>query len=321
MLEQLNKMIEKRLPYITPLCVLSGITFMSFLHSYAFLVPWIFACITFSSSLGLKIKEIGNTIKKPYPLIACLIILQVIMPLLAYGIGKILFPNDIYIITGLVLAFVIPTGIVSLMWVAIQKGSSATSLTIILVNTLLSPFLVPITLKVLLGANVSLDILGLMKGLFWMIVIPSVLAIILSHFYRKPCEKVKTTLSPFAKIGLLVVILINSSVISPYFTQFDLKLVLLMFVLVFLAIIGYVLGMVTAKVFKWDKEIGISLAYNSGLRNNGVGAALAITYFPPQVTLPIIVAIIFQQVLAASMGKFMKKEEKKQEPLLKVANM
>lgn len=320
MLEKINRMLEKRLPFITPICVLSGITFLSFLHSFAFLVPWIFACITFSSSLGLKIIDIGNTFKKPTPIFVCLLIIQGIMPLLAFGIGSFFFADNIYLITGLLLAFVIPTGIVSLMWVSIHKGNNAISLTIILVNTMLSPFLVPLTLKLFIGTEVSLNTFGLMAGLFWMIVIPSVMGIMFHHFKPKRSEVMKKTLAPFSKLGLLVVILINSSVISPYFTKIDMQFIKLIFVLVFLAIVGYGLGLLAANLFKWDREMAISLAYNSGLRNNGVGAALAITYFPPQVTLPIIVAILFQQILAASFGNFITKSMKNGVRLGKVSN-
>ncbi|RXJ02526.1 bile acid:sodium symporter family protein [Anaerobacillus alkaliphilus] len=321
MIEKLNRKLEKQIPYLTPLCVLSGITFLSFLEAWAFLVPWIFACITFSSSLGLKVKDIGKALRNPLPIFVCLIILQVIMPLLAFGVGKLFFADNIYIVTGLVLAFIIPTGIVSLMWVSIHNGNTANTLSIILVNTLLSPFLVPLTLKVLLGADVSLDTVGLMNGLFWMIVIPSLLGILFSHFYSKPSVAVKAKLAPFSKIGLLVVIVFNSSVISPYFTRVDLQLVILLVILVALVITGYAIGIFSAKLFKWDYGIAISLAYNSGIRNNGVGAALAITYFPPQVTLPIIVVILFQQVLAATIGKFLKKPEEEQEKLLKASNI
>ncbi|MFN7249340.1 MAG: bile acid:sodium symporter family protein [Anaerobacillus sp.] len=321
MMQQINRMLEKRLPLLTPICVVSGITIFSFLHSYAFLVPWIFAFMTFSSSLGLKIRDIGRSLKSPIPLLVCLLILQFIMPLLAFFTGKVFFANNIDLITGLVLAFAIPTGIVSLMWVAIHKGSSVISLTIILVSTLLSPFLVPLTLKLLLGAEVSLDTLGLMSGLFWMIVVPSLLGIFLNHYFQQPCEKLKPQLAPFAKIGLLLVILINSSVVSPYFTKIDAQLVKLLIVLISLALTGYAIGIVAGRLFNWNNEIVISLAYNSGIRNNGVGAALAITYFAPQVTLPIILTILFQQVLAAVVGKHLKRFLKQEKQLLNVSNL
>ncbi len=321
MIRQLNEILEKRIPYLTPLCVLGGITVLSFLEAYSFLVPWIFACITFSSSLGLKVKDLGNSLKNPFPILACLLILQVIMPLLAFGVGKLFFTDNVHMITGLVLAFIIPTGIVSLMWVSIHNGNTANTLAIILINTMLSPFLVPLSLKVLLGANVSLDTIGLMSGLFWMIVIPSLLAMIVSHYYQKQSQRMKTTLAPFSKMGLLIVIILNSSVIAPYFTSVNLQLLLLLVILVTLVITGYLIGILVARAFKWDHGIVVSLAYNSGIRNNGVGAALAITYFPPQVTLPIIVVILFQQILAASIGKFIKEPAEKQEGLLEASNL
>lgn len=321
MIASSNALLEKYLPFLTPLCVLSGVLIFSFLHAYAFLVPWIFACITFSSSLGLNIRDMGKAYKNPMPIVVCLLIIQVVMPALAFGVGKLFFTEDIYIITGLLLAFIIPTGIVSLMWVSINKGNVAITLAIILVNTLLAPFVIPLTLKLLMGTDVSLDTVGLMSSLLWMIVIPSVIGILFNQFFPKGAVPLKVTLAPFAKLGLLVIILINSAVIAPFVTQIDIQLMKLMVTLILLALTGYWLGIIISRFFKWDNDVVISLAYTSGIRNNGVGAALAITFFPPQVALPIIVAILFQQVLAAVMGKYFKKATTKGAGLLKVSSL
>ncbi|WP_413379341.1 bile acid:sodium symporter family protein [Alkalihalobacillus sp. 1P02AB] len=321
MFEKVNTALENYFPFITPLFVLGGMTIFSFLHSYAFLVPWIFACITFSSSLGLKVKEIGHAIKNPLPIFICLMILQVIMPLIAFGVGHLFFADDIYIVTGLVLAFIIPTGIVSLMWVSIYKGSSSTTLTIILANTMLAPFLVPLSLQLLIGTEVSLPIWGVMKGLIWMVVIPSIIGLASTHFFTKSSGEIKKTLAPFAKAGLLLVIAINCSVAAPFLKDTNVSLLKLFVTLLLLTVVGYVLGFTAAKLFKWDHSIGISLTYSSGLRNNGVGSALAVTYFPPQVSIPIIVVILFQQVLAAAIGKIIVKSKDREEKLKKIAGL
>jgi predicted Na+-dependent transporter len=48
---------------------------------------------------------------------------QSVMPLLAFGTGTWLFPDNPFYVTGLVLAFIIPTGITSLIWVTIYRGN------------------------------------------------------------------------------------------------------------------------------------------------------------------------------------------------------
>ncbi len=60
-------------------------------------------------------------------------------------------------ITGLVLGMVIPTGVTSFIWVSIYKGNSALTLAIILIDSLLSPFIVPYSLSLFVGQKVEMD--------------------------------------------------------------------------------------------------------------------------------------------------------------------
>lgn len=144
MLEKINHQLERFMPLITPVSVLLGMLLTHELKNFLFLVPWIFAFMTFSGSLGSNFTHLRNTLSRPVPIFIGLAILHVFMPLWAWAVGHIAFPTDPYTITGLVLAMVIPCGITSSMWVSIYKGNSTLALSIILIDTLLSPLVVPI---------------------------------------------------------------------------------------------------------------------------------------------------------------------------------
>lgn len=122
-----------------------------------------------------------------------LLILHLLMPLLAFGTGTWLFPDNPFYVTGLVLAFVIPTGVTSLIWVTIYRGNIVLTLSIILLDTLLSPIIVPAVLKWLVGSSVEMDVLAIMKGLLWMIVIPSRIGMGFNQWMKKEeTEKLAT---------------------------------------------------------------------------------------------------------------------------------
>lgn len=318
MLRKLNSSLERWIPIITPFSVLIGVLLGAKLTSYTFLIPWIFSVISFSSSLGLNVQDLRRTIKKPLPILVCLLILQIIMPIIAFGLGKLIFYNDYYTVTGIILAFTIPTGVVSLMWVNIYNGNRALTLSIILINTLLSPFTVPLILNILVGARVSIDTFGMMSGIFWMVVFPSLLAITINQIKPKQGVKLKVTLAPFSKIALFTVIILNSSVVSPYFKEINNKFLLIAVVIFSLAITGYIIGFFSGKILKWSSGTQLSLMYNSGMRNIGVGAALAITYFPPPVALPVVMTIIFQQVIASISGRVVSKYIQKEDKSMKI---
>ncbi|SET23552.1 bile acid:sodium symporter family protein [Paenibacillus sp. NFR01] len=303
MLLAANRVLNRMMPLITPVSVLTGVLLGSTLSSYTFLSPWLFAFMTFAGSISLGVKDFVNVLKKPLPLFACLLILHIAMPLVALGIGNALYPADHYTITGLVLAAVIPTGISSFIWVSIYKGNTALTLSIILIDTLLAPFAVPGVLSVLIGTNVELDTWAMMRSLFWMIVVPSLLGMLLNEWSKGAvAPRWSPRLNPFSKLFMAVVIMINGSVISPYLAKITWHLVGLACVIVLMASIGYALCFLTAKLMRWNEADEVALIFNGGMRNISAGAVLAVSYFAPPVAVPVVLGMVFQQLLASFVG-------------------
>ncbi|KWX76154.1 hypothetical protein AMQ84_15780 [Paenibacillus riograndensis] len=303
MLLAVNRTLNRMMPLITPLSVLTGVLCGSALSSYTYLSPWLFAFMTFAGSISLGFKDFVNVLKKPLPLFACLFILHIAMPLVALGIGNVLYLADEFTITGLVLAAVIPTGVSSFIWVSIYKGNTALTLSIILIDTLLAPFVVPGVLSLLIGTSVELDTGAMMSSLFWMIVVPSLLGMVLNEWTKGAVAPVwSPRLNPFSKLFMAAVIMINGSVISPYLADISLHLVGLAFVIVLLASTGYALCFLTARVFRWNEADEVALIFNGGMRNISAGAVLAVSYFPAPVAVPVVLGMVFQQLLASLAG-------------------
>ncbi|MDQ0194475.1 bile acid:sodium symporter family protein [Paenibacillus wynnii] len=303
MLNALNRRLEKAMPLITPVSVLIGVLLGSYLSGYAYLSTWIFAFITFSGSISSNVRDFFTVIRRPVPLILTMLILHVLIPLLALVFGHVFFTGDDFTITGLVLAVAIPTGISSFIWVSIYKGNTVLTLAIILVDTLLSPLIVPLTLSLLVGANVEMDSGAIMKSLFVMVVLPSILGMLLNEWTRGQIKvKWGPRLSPFSKLGMGVVVAINGSVVAPYLRSFDSRLLLISAVILTLACSGYATGFLTAKLLRWDQDIVVAMTFNGGMRNISAGAVLAVSYFPAPVAVPVVLGMLFQQLTASLWG-------------------
>ncbi|SET19211.1 Predicted Na+-dependent transporter [Salinibacillus kushneri] len=302
-LQQINSILQKGMPLITPLAVVTGVLLADWLAPLEFLVPWIFAVMTFSGSLGSNFMDLKRVMHHPLPLIISLLILHLVMPLLSFGVGHLVFYDDPYFVTGFILAFIIPTGITSLIWVSVHKGNVVLTLSIILIDTLLAPFIVPGLLYLFIGSAVQMNGTDIMIGLFWMVVIPSLFGMGLNQWTNgKAKDHLAPALAPFSKIGIGMVVAINSSAAAAYFRNIDWQLVLVGLVVLCMAIIGYALGWLSSKGLNVNEATAISLMYNNGMRNISAGAVIAITYFPAPVTVPVIAAMLFQQVLASFSG-------------------
>jgi bile acid:Na+ symporter, BASS family len=313
MLQKLNKQLERLMPFITPVGVLTGVVFSVQVKDFSYLIPWIFAFMTFAGSLGSNFRSLKEVIVHPYPILIAMLILHVLMPIWAWGVGHVAFSGDDYTITGLILSMVIPTGITSFMWVAIYKGNTPLVLSIILIDTLLSPIIVPYSLSIFMGARIEMDFFNMMKGLLGMVVIPSLIGMYLNQMTKgKIKDNLGTRLAPFSKICLGLVVMLNGAIVAPYLSNINLKLVSIIVTVFFIALSGYLLSFIIGVFFKSGRDNVVTLTFTGGMRNISAGAVIAVSYFPASVAVPVVVGMLFQQTLASLNGHFLNRYYDKQ---------
>ncbi|MEH7493797.1 bile acid:sodium symporter family protein [Neobacillus niacini] len=306
MLEKINKQLEKIMPLITPTSVVLGVLLSVYITDFSYLIPWIFAFMTFAGSLNSNFKSLSDAVKHPLPILAAMVLLHILMPIWAWGVGHLTFQEDVFTITGIVLSMAIPTGITSFMWVSIYKGNLPLTLSIILIDTILSPLIVPYCLSFLIGEKIEMDFMSIMQGLVGMIVLPSILGMMLNQLLkRNVTKKLSANLAPFSKISLGFVVMLNGAVIAPYLKNINLKLVSIILVVFFIALTGYLFSFLIGKLIRSDRETVVSLTFSGGMRNISAGAVIAVTYFSPAVAVPVVVGMLFQQVLASLTGHFL----------------
>ncbi|MCM3356646.1 bile acid:sodium symporter family protein [Psychrobacillus sp. MER TA 171] len=312
MMLTINKFLEKTMAYFIPVSVVIGVLVSDYIVDFAWLIPWIFAFMTFAGSLNSNFASFKDAVLHPLPIFVTFTILHIIMPLLSLGIGYLVFPGEMLTITGLVLAMSIPTGITSFVWVAVAKGNNVLALTIILLGALLSPVIVPLTLHLLVGETVEIDALGMMIGLLWTIVIPSIVGMILNQVTKgKVVDILSARLSPFSKVGMGIVVMLNGAVVAPFLLERGFALVGLGIVVIIIAFLGYVLSFSAGRLLKQEKETVIAMVFTGGMRNISAGVVLATAYFPPAVAIPVVLGMLFQQVLASLFNSFIERHYRK----------
>ena len=314
MLEKFNSFIEKWMAFVTPACLLTGVLFPDIAKHGVPYVTYAFAFMTFIGALKSRFRDVADVFKRPLPLILMLLILHVLGPVAACGLGHLLFPGNMNYITGMVLEFSVPAAVISLMWVSIYNGNSPLSLSLVVIDTILAPFLIPAVLKLLVGSSVKMDTVGMMKELVFMIALPAVLAMCLNEVsHGKVMETWPKKLAPFSKLALIFVVTSNSSKVAPYIRDMNMQRVKVALAILVLAASGYALGWFVAYIFRKDRSTAVSMMYGTGMRNISAGAVIAAAYFPGEVMFPVMIGTLFQQVLAALFGKLLAQKKEKQE--------
>jgi len=300
-----NHTMDSVVPFVTPFGVVLGFVFA---HSISWMKPavtWLFAFITLVGAMGMDTKDFRRVLSHPKPIILSLCGSHVVIPILIWAVAYLLFPGKPEIVTGFVLLFSIPTAVVSYMWSSIFQGNGPLSLTLILIDTVLAPILTPLTIKALAHSSVVIDTKGMMVSLLWMVVLPSVIGVGANTLTDgKLKSNVKPYLNPFTKFALLMVVALNVSQIAGSIHWNGTVMEVLATNIVLIAG-GFVISRTLAKACGLGHAEQVSLTFSMSMRNISAALVLAIKFFPPDSSIPVLVGVVLQQSIAALMGKML----------------
>ena len=292
------------MPLTTPLSIVLGFLLPSFFIHIRPFTPWLFGLMTFSGALKLRAKELGATVRSPVPILLFFACTHVLMPVIAMFASSLVF-IDQDVVTGFVLLFSAPTAVSGFIWISIFKGDMALCLTLILLDTLLAPIVVPGSISILMGTKVAMDGSVIAISLIFMIVVPTILGVSINEASKgKIPARICFVFDPIAKFCLMSVIAANAAVIAPTVKFNDPLIWKIAALVVVLTFLGFFLIKLFTMFGKCSFPKDIAMIIPSGLRNNSAVVTIAVTFFPEAAVLPSLTCILFQQSIAAIMGRF-----------------
>lgn len=264
-------------------------------------IMFLFAYMTFITALDTSFKDFMQVLTKPGIVLWILILIHVVMPLIVFGIGLIFFPEDYSTRLGLLISSFIPIGVTSIIWTSIAKGDVALGLVAVSVDTLLGPFLFPLFIMLVAAKTVQIDFVSMLTGLLIMVIIPSIAGMAVNDITHGKFSCYTKPIGGFtSKIAIFFVILLSAVRVSPEI-NWNISLVKILLVLFLIGAFGYFLGYLGSYILKERTPAATAtMIYNVGMRNTVFGSVLAVTYFPPAVAVPVTLAMLFQQPLAAA---------------------
>ncbi|GAA3401612.1 bile acid:sodium symporter family protein [Paenibacillus hodogayensis] len=308
-----NDWFEAKMFIITPVSMILGFFFYKWLEDATVLVPYLFAYITFVMALGCNPRQMRDALGMPLPIIVTLSLVHLVAPLAAYAAGTLLFGAGSPYVVGLVLFAVIPLGVSSVIWVGLSGGNVPLVLTLIVIDSLISPFVVPLAVDMLFGADIHFDHWKVMLDLLVIIFIPTVLGVAVNAASKGRAKLWSAPYSmPVSKVAFAAVILINAAAIAPHVFAMGTDLIRLIPVVLLFVAFCYALGWFGALPFR-NKEITVTITYSSGMRNISLGIVIALQYFEPAAAVPVVMGILIQQPMATLQNRLQKLYWKKRE--------
>lgn len=242
------------------------------------------AIIMFGIALDIKIDDFKRLIKKPKILFVGLLSQFILLPFLTFILVTIIKPYPSFAL-GMILIAACPGGNVSNFYSKMAKGNAALSVSLTAFATLICLIMTPINLQ-LWGSlyeptnqilkSVSLDPFELCKLVLLILGIPIVLGMMVNHFYHAIAKKINKILRPFSMLVFIVLIIIalyeNADIFKNYIH-------LVLFLVIFHNIYAFIIGYLTAKSFKLNKQNCRTISMETGIQNGGLGLLLIFSFF------------------------------------------
>lgn len=294
---QLNNWIANNIPFLILAALIAGLLFPTQLGVFSPYVGYMMIFQTFANSLGGGFRDLAQVMAHPKPVLLTMLTLHVLMPVIALGAGVLIFPQNPLYTLSLVLVESSPAAVSSLIWMTIGGGSTGICLSTVLLDSLLSPLILPLTLRLLCGTMVALDTLGLIKSLMVMVVIPATAAMFLCRVWgRERCSHLKTQLALPSKLVLLLIVSANVTRCADSLRHLNISLALLVCCSLVMRVLGLTIGFGISRLFRLPYDTSLAVSVNSGMRNNSAAATLAAQYFPSDVVFSPSVSPVLSQL-------------------------
>ena len=239
-------------------------------------VNYLLMIVMFGMGLTMKAQDFAVVFAKPRDMVIGCIAQFVIMPALAFGLGK-LFGVEKELLVGIILVGTCPGGTSSNVITYLSKGDTALSVGMTSVNTLLAPILTPALTFLYLRTTVDVNVKSMFISIVQVVLIPIGLGMLINHFIGEKTERVKDLLPT---VSVTAICLIIAAVVS-HNSETIMTTGAVIFVIVILHnVLGYLCGYLIGVLFKMDMPRKKALSVEIGMQNSGLATTLAASAFP-----------------------------------------
>ena len=239
-------------------------------------INYLLMVVMFGMGLTLKPVDFAVVFKHPKDIIIGCLAQFTIMPLLAFGLGK-LFGLEAGLLAGVILVGTCPGGTASNVITYLSKGDVALSVGMTAVNTLLAPVLTPAITYLFLRTTVQVDVLSMFLSIVKVVIVPIVLGFVINRFLGKYTSRAADFLPV---ISVAAIALIVASVVSHNAQKIMETGAVVFAVVVLHNVLGYAAGFLLGTALKAPMSKRKALCVEIGMQNSGLATSLAGTAFP-----------------------------------------
>ena len=239
-------------------------------------INYLLMVVMFGMGLTMKLSDFAVVFMKPRDVVIGCASQFMLMPLLAFALGKIFGLSD-ELLVGVVLVGTCPGGTSSNVITYLSKGDTALSVGMTSINTLLAPLLTPALTYLYLRTTVSVDVMSMFLSIIQVVLIPIGLGLLINKLFGRLTQKLVGILPMVSTIAICLIV---AAVVSHNAENIFASGLVILAVVILHNVLGYLCGFCISRLFgmPWTKIKAVSIEI--GMQNSGLATSLAGTAFP-----------------------------------------
>ena len=239
-------------------------------------INYLLMIVMFGMGLTMKLGDFAVVFRQPRDVIAGCLAQFIVMPLLAFGLGRVFGLSD-ELLVGVVLVGTCPGGTSSNVITYLSKGDTALSVGMTSINTLLAPFLTPMLTYLYLRTSVSVDVKSMFMSIIQVVIVPIGLGLLINKVFGNYTQKIRDALP---SVSVTAICLIVAAVVSHNSEKIRATGMVIFAVVILHNILGYLCGYLVGIAFRMDLPRKKAVAIEIGMQNSGLATTLAGSAFP-----------------------------------------
>lgn len=237
----------------------------------ALLITPLIQVIMFGMGTSMGIKDFVSLAKSPKSVIIGVVGQFTLMPLLAFGLAHISgFSSEIS--AGIILLGCAPTSVASPVMSYLANANVVLNITIVSVTTLIAPLLIPLLMKMYAGGFIEINVLGMMRDITKMVLIPIGAGLIFNRFLHGKAKWLDSAMPLVSMVGIALIVAIIMA--AGRESLLNMGLILILIVLAH-NLFGYLSGYWFARLFKMNEQDSRTIAITTGMQNAGLVSGIA----------------------------------------------
>jgi BASS family bile acid:Na+ symporter len=239
-------------------------------------INYLLMIVMFGMGLTTKPADFAVVFRRPRDVITGCAAQFIVMPLLAYLLGKA-FRLDDALLVGVILVGTCPGGTSSNVITYLSNGDTALSVGMTAISTFLAPVLTPALTYLYLRTTVSVDALAMFLSIIQVVIVPIGLGLLINRLFGTYTQKIKDALPV---VSVTAICLIVAAVVSHNSAKILSTGAVIFAVVILHNLLGYLCGYLIGILFKMDLPRRKAVAIEVGMQNSGLATTLAGTAFP-----------------------------------------